>query len=138
MRLSDGPGRCAGRVEIQYEGVWKSVRASNWNDENSKVFCNQMICGDALADTDSFIQGTSQVLNNEVTCTSDSKSISNCIKSTNKRQQEQDKNKMLICQGICFFPFCTKKICILNFTVCYGKFVLIIGTLLPKYNYFLL
>ncbi|XP_029579848.1 scavenger receptor cysteine-rich type 1 protein M130 [Salmo trutta] len=98
VRLSDGPGRCAGRVEIQYEGVWKSVRASNWNDENSKVFCNQMICGDALTDTDSFIQGTSQVLNNEVTCSSDSKSISNCIKSTNKRQQEQDKNKMLICQ----------------------------------------
>ncbi|XP_055788854.1 antigen WC1.1 [Salvelinus fontinalis] len=97
VRLSDGPGRCAGRVEIQHEGVWKSVRKSNWNDQNSRVICNQLICGDALADTDSFIQGTSQVLNNEVTCTSDSKSISNCIKPTNKRQQ-QDKNKMLICQ----------------------------------------
>uniref|UniRef100_A0A4W5QI59 SRCR domain-containing protein n=1 Tax=Hucho hucho TaxID=62062 RepID=A0A4W5QI59_9TELE len=97
VRLSDGPGRCAGRVEIQHEGVWKSVRASNWNNENSKVICNQMICGDASTHTDSFIEGTSQVMNNEVTCTSDSKSISNCIKPTNK-QPQQGKNKMLTCQ----------------------------------------
>ncbi|XP_024240911.1 scavenger receptor cysteine-rich type 1 protein M130 [Oncorhynchus tshawytscha] len=98
VRLSDGPGRCAGRVEIQHEGVWKSVRESNWKEENSKVICNQMICGDALANTDSFIQGTSQVLSNEVICTSNSKSISNCIKSTKKQPQQQDTNKMLICQ----------------------------------------
>ncbi|XP_041712992.1 antigen WC1.1 isoform X1 [Coregonus clupeaformis] len=103
VRLSDGPGRCAGRVEIQYEGKWKSVGESNWKEENSKVMCKELNCGDAVAapGTDSFIQGNSPVMDIEVTCVSGSTSISSCIKPTNKLQQQlqqQEKNKMLICQ----------------------------------------
>uniref|UniRef100_A0A4W6FY21 SRCR domain-containing protein n=1 Tax=Lates calcarifer TaxID=8187 RepID=A0A4W6FY21_LATCA len=80
-RLVDGPGKCAGRVEIQYKGRWRQVRKdSEWTDDNSNSVCKEMECGKMRKSTGpgKFSQGSGDFLSNPVKCNKDANNISAC------------------------------------------------------------
>ncbi|KAL7399027.1 hypothetical protein ABVT39_018790 [Epinephelus coioides] len=78
VNLTDGPGRCAGRVEIQHEGQWRRVYKNQWTDINSNVVCKEMGCGEKRKD-ENFFQGSSEFLTKTVECKEKNKNISECF-----------------------------------------------------------
>ncbi|XP_056241245.1 scavenger receptor cysteine-rich type 1 protein M160 [Seriola aureovittata] len=77
VRLKDGPGRCAGRVEIQYEGQWRQVSKNQWDDKSDTV-CKELNCGNK-SKTETFMKGPDNFLANTVKCKSDASTISDCL-----------------------------------------------------------
>ncbi|XP_070825415.1 scavenger receptor cysteine-rich type 1 protein M130 [Chaetodon trifascialis] len=93
VRLMDGLGPCAGRVEIQYEGQWRRVAKQGWTDTNSDTVCSQLECGDKgmPANSDKFSQGSGDFLTKAVKCDPDASHISECVTdNSNSRPRETE------------------------------------------------
>ncbi|XP_041802231.1 antigen WC1.1 [Chelmon rostratus] len=80
VRLMDGPGTCAGRLEIQYEGQWRRVAKDGWTADNSDAVCRQQGCGNSRksASADKFSPGSGDFFNKAVTCKKNALHISEC------------------------------------------------------------
>ncbi|XP_068193104.1 scavenger receptor cysteine-rich type 1 protein M160 [Antennarius striatus] len=100
VRLADGLGRCAGRVEVQYEGRWRRVDRNGWTDINSDVVCNQLKCGNKRKspNPDYFSQGSGDFLGKHVKCRSDASHISECVKDFSKTASRQTSVTVITCE----------------------------------------
>ncbi|XP_075332264.1 scavenger receptor cysteine-rich type 1 protein M130 [Odontesthes bonariensis] len=98
VKLVDGPGKCAGRLAVNYQGQWRRVQNNNWKKEYGDAICKHLECGsDSIAaDNEEFTQGSGDFLTMD--CNLNSKNISECFNIDQNRPQGDVKAVGIICK----------------------------------------
>ncbi|NWS76701.1 C163A protein, partial [Crotophaga sulcirostris] len=82
LRLVDGGGRCAGRVEVKYEGEWGTVCVYDfdWEARWATVVCRQLGCGPVARASvyAPFGQGTGRIWLQPFFCRGMEETLGNC------------------------------------------------------------
>lgn len=104
MRLADGgPQASAGRVEFLYSGVWGAVCDDRWETPDANVVCRELGYPDAVSAprNSQFGKGSGAIWINDVECTGNEDSISQCSHSG---WGEADCRHMDVASVICSQP----------------------------------
>ncbi len=102
VRLVNGTGRCAGKVEVLHRGQWGTVCNENWDMADAAVVCRELDCGepvDALGD-DKFGPASGPIWMSTVTCTGSESTLKNCGSGGGSRYDcGNSGNAAVICSG---------------------------------------
>uniref|UniRef100_G3U4X9 SRCR domain-containing protein n=1 Tax=Loxodonta africana TaxID=9785 RepID=G3U4X9_LOXAF len=102
LRLVDGSSRCAGRVEIFYQGHWGTICHNNWDMKDAHVVCRQLDCGWALSimPLDLFDLGSGLIWLDNLQCTGKESHVWMCpSQGLKKHNCSQDWDAGVICSA---------------------------------------
>lgn len=96
----DGPGRCAGRLEIQRGEESFRVADSEWIKSSLGRICHILGCGNDIKDVkETFSPGSGDFFKWAVNCGAEAKDISDCIDPGTITSSGTSKPLMLACEG---------------------------------------
>ncbi|XP_047410367.1 deleted in malignant brain tumors 1 protein-like [Sciurus carolinensis] len=80
VQLVGTPGRCAGRVEVFYQGVWGTVCDDLWDLSAANIICRQLECGRAISAPGEahFGEGSGKILLDNVHCRGHEQHLGQC------------------------------------------------------------
>ena len=108
LRLVDGGGPCAGRVEIFDQGSWGTICGNGWDLDDARVVCRQMGCGDALNAMGSahFGAGSGPIWLDTLDCTGKESHVWQCpFKGWGLHNCSHEKDAGVVCSGmVSVFP----------------------------------
>ncbi|XP_041264157.1 deleted in malignant brain tumors 1 protein-like [Onychostruthus taczanowskii] len=102
VRLADGPGACAGRVEVLHLGRWGTVCDDTWAFPAAAVVCRYLGCGQVIAAPPRahFGPGHGQVWLDGLTCTGEEAAPSECRhKGWGVHTCEHSEDASVVCAG---------------------------------------
>ncbi|NXJ71112.1 SRCRL protein, partial [Rostratula benghalensis] len=102
IRLVDGPGHCAGRVEVFHKEKWGTVCDDSWDFADAKVVCRQLDCGVAISAPRRayFGEGQGPIWLDDVRCVGTEAALSECrAKSWGVHGCEHGEDASVVCSG---------------------------------------
>ncbi|XP_060745236.1 scavenger receptor cysteine-rich type 1 protein M130-like isoform X2 [Tachysurus vachellii] len=102
-RLTAGPHRCSGTVEVFHGGSWSTVCDADFDQQDAEVVCRELDCGIPVKVLGSaaFGRGEGQVWTEELQCRGNESDITFCPTSSSLKHStcSHDNDVGLICSG---------------------------------------